>query len=165
MKILYTLDNIRNEKGKVLDGWKILISRMEYSAEYQATVFYKDGCEYWVSLIQRDLVDLINKTIDEIDWIVNNIPEDALNSKQQWSHVKSFGNYGSREFIMLCKCNGRAELKRFKHTDVIFCSTNEYIPDNKELLNENYDYIDTYDSSISEHSNIDRCDTEVDVNE
>ena len=163
MKELYSIRDIRNSKDKLLEGWIVLVSRSDYSAEYQTEIFYKDGYKYWVSPIQRDLVDLINKTIDEIDWMVNNIPEDALNSKQQWSHVKSFGNYGGREFIMLCKCNGRAELKRFKHTDAIFYSMNEYIPDNKEVLNENYEYINTYDSSISEHSNIDKCDTEVEV--
>ena len=137
MKILYTLENIRNANGQLLDGWSIQISRMECSAEYQTNVFYKDGYEYWISPIQRDLVDLINKTIDEIDWIVNNIPEDALNSKQAWSHVKSFGNYGEREFIMLCKSGTkRAELKRFKNTEAIFYGVDEYIPNQKCLLNQ-----------------------------
>lgn len=139
MKILYTLENIRNAKDQLLDGWSIQISRAKYSAEYQANVFYKDGYEYWISPIQRDLVDLINKTIDEIDWIVNNIPEDALNSKQEWSHVKSFGDYGEREFVMLCKSGtGRAELKRFKNTKAIFYGVDESIPNQKDLLKKEY---------------------------
>ena len=61
-----------------------------------------------------------------------------MNSKQQWSHVRSFGNFGEREFIMLLKCNGRAELKRFYKTNDIFNHITNFIPDSMEMLEENW---------------------------
>ena len=138
MKELYSITNIVDTKGEVLTGWTIWVQRDQYACEYQTEIYYKDGMKYWISYVARDLVKLIDDTIDKIKWIVENIPEDALNSKQQWSHVKSFGNYCDREFIMLLKCNGRAELRRFCKTSDIFNHCTNYIPDSIEMLEENW---------------------------
>ena len=138
MKDLYSITNIINTQGKLLDGWTIWVRRQNSCCEYQVEVYYKDDMMYWISPYSKDLVKLINEAIDKIEQIIKNIPEDALNSKQQWSHVKSFGNFGEREFIMLLKCNGRAELKRFCKTNDIFNHITNFIPDSMEMLEESW---------------------------
>lgn len=138
MKDLYSITNIIGTQGKPLSGWTIWVKREDYSCEYQTELYYKDDMKYWISKTTRELAKLIDETIDKIEQIIKNIPEDALNSKQQWSHVRSFGNFGEREFIMLLKCNGRAELKRFYKTNDIFNHITNFIPDSMEMLEENW---------------------------
>ena len=136
MKYLYNITNIVNSKGDPLSGWTMSVSKSH--DEYQTKIFYKDGMIYWISPFHKGLTELISETIDKIEWIIRNIPEDALNSKQEWSHVKSFGNYYEREFVMLLKSNGRAQLKRFCKTNDIFNLVTNFIPDSIEMLDEDW---------------------------
>lgn len=159
MKDLYSITNIISTQGKPLDGWTIWVQRQNCCCEYQVELYYKDGMKYWISPCSRDLVKLIDEAIDKIELIIKNIPEDALNSKQQWSHVRSFGNFGEREFIMLLKCNGRAELKRFCKTNDIFNHITNFIPDSMEMLEESWsakssdiDGVETTDDNIKNNS-------------
>ena len=138
MKLEFIVTDIRTTRGELLEGWKIKVLRSEFALEYSAELYYEDGMLYGVFEKNRDLSVLIHNIIDEIEWINNNIPKDALNSSQEWSHVRSFGNYGSRKFIMLCKCNGRATLSRFEETKAIFNKVQNYIPVSKEMLEKDW---------------------------
>lgn len=152
MKYLYHITNIFDSKGKLLSGWTILVKRASNN-EYQTEIYYKDNMLYWVSQTTRDLEKLIDETINKIGLIIKYIPEDALNSKQEWSHVKSFGNYGEREFVMLLKCNGRATLRRFCKTSNIFNHITNFIPDSIDMLNENWcKYSNNSDTKINNDS-------------